>query len=72
MLLFYTVIPHHYIEQINKITLNFIWDGKPAKIKRKTLIGEKKKKKKKWRAKNVRFFHYGKSFENRSDQQSPK
>ena len=35
-------IPHHYIEQINKITFNFIWDGKPAKIKRKTLIGEKK------------------------------
>ena len=28
-------IPHHYIEQINKITFNFIWDGKPAKIKRK-------------------------------------
>ena len=44
-------IPHHYIEQINKITFNFIWDGKPAKIKRKTLIGEKKK----WRLKNVRF-----------------
>ena len=35
-------IPHHYIEQINKITFKFIWDGKPAKIKRKTLIGEKK------------------------------
>ena len=34
-------IPHHYIEQINKITFNFIWDSKPAKIKRKTLIGEK-------------------------------
>ena len=32
-------LPHHYIEQINKITFNFIWDGKPAKIKRKTLIG---------------------------------
>ena len=62
-------IPHHYIEQINKITFNFIWDSKPAKIKRKTLIGEKKKK---WRAKNVRFFYYGKSFENRLDQQSPK
>ena len=56
-------IPHHYIEQINKITFNFIWDGKPAKIKRKTLIGEKKK----WRAKNVRFCYYGKSFENRLD-----
>ena len=60
-------ITHHYIEQINKITFNFIWDGKPAKIKRKTLIGEKKK----CRAKNVRFFYYGKSFENRLDQQSP-
>ena len=61
-------IPQHYIEQINKITFrNFIWDGKPAKIKRKTLIGEKK-----WRAINVRFFYYGKSFENRLDQQGPK
>jgi len=39
---FVLYIPHHYIEQINKITLNFIWDGKPAKIKRKTPIGEKK------------------------------
>ena len=34
-------IPHHYIEQISEMTFNFIWDGKPAKIKRKTLIGEK-------------------------------
>ena len=25
-------ILHHYIEQIDKITFNFIWDGKPAKI----------------------------------------
>ena len=60
-------IPHHYIEQINKITFNFIWDGKTAKIKRKTLIGEKK-----WRPKNGRFFYDVKSVENRFDQQSSK
>ena len=35
-------IPHHYIEKINKITFNFIWDSKPPKIKRKTIISEKK------------------------------
>ena len=34
-------MPDHFIEQINKITFNFIWDGKP-KIKRTTIIGEKK------------------------------
>ena len=31
-------IPHHYIEKINKITFNIIWDSKPPKIKRKTII----------------------------------
>ena len=36
-------IPHHYIEKINKIMFNFIWDGKPPKIKRKTIIIAKKK-----------------------------
>ena len=36
-------IPHHYIEKINKITFNFIWDSKPPKIKRKTIISEKKR-----------------------------
>ena len=35
-------MPDHFIEQINKITFNFIWDGKPPKIKRTTIIGEKK------------------------------
>ena len=34
--------PHNYIEKINKIIFNFIWDGKPPKIKRKTIISEKK------------------------------
>ena len=36
-------VPKQYVEQINKITLNFIWDGKPAKIKRSTIIGERRK-----------------------------
>ena len=35
-------IRDHFIEEINKITFNFIWDGKPSKIKRTTIIGEKK------------------------------
>ena len=35
-------MPDHFIEQINKITFNFIWDGKPSKIKRTTIIGKKK------------------------------
>ena len=35
-------MPDHFIEQINKITFNFIWDRKPPKIKRTTIIGEKK------------------------------
>ena len=34
--------PHNYIEKINKIIFNFIWDGKPPKIKRKTIISEKR------------------------------
>ena len=32
----------HTVERINKIIYNFLWDGKPAKIKRKTIIVEKK------------------------------
>ena len=29
-------------ERINKLTFNFIWEGKPAKIKKKTIIAERK------------------------------
>ena len=36
-------VPKQYVEQINKITFNFSWDGKPAKIKRSTIIGERRK-----------------------------
>lgn len=36
------VIPEHFIKQIEKIIFDFIWDGKPAKIKKSTIIGEKK------------------------------
>ena len=32
----------HYIQEINKLTFNFIWAGKPPKIKRNTIIREKK------------------------------
>ena len=35
-------VPDHYIQEINKLTFNFIWAGKPPKIKRNTIIGEKK------------------------------
>ena len=31
-------IPEPYVKEINKLTFNFIWEGKPAKIKRKTNI----------------------------------
>ena len=30
------------VERINRIIFNFIWDGKPAKIKKKTIIAERK------------------------------
>ena len=43
-------VPDHYIQEINKFIFNFIWAGKPPKIKRNTIIGEKK-----WRIKNERF-----------------
>ena len=36
------VIPEHFIKQIEKIIFDFIWDGKPAKIKKSTIIVEKK------------------------------
>ena len=32
----------HTVERINKIIFNFLWDGKPAKTKKKTIIAEKK------------------------------
>ena len=35
-------VPDHYIQEINKLTFNFILAGKPPKIKRNTIIGEKK------------------------------
>ena len=35
-------VPVHYTQEINKLTFNFIWLGKPPKIKRTTIIGEKK------------------------------
>ena len=35
-------VPKHFIEKMNKITFNFIWDGRPPKIKKNTIIGEKK------------------------------
>ena len=35
-------VPDHYIQEINKLIFNFIWAGKPPKIKRNTIIGEKK------------------------------
>ena len=35
-------IPKHFAKEINKISFNFIWEGKPAKVKRGTIIREKK------------------------------
>ena len=35
-------VPDHYIQEISKLIFNFIWAGKPPKIKRNTIIGEKK------------------------------
>ena len=35
-------VPVHYIQEINKLIFDFIWAGKPPKIKRNTLIGNKK------------------------------
>ena len=35
-------VPDHYVQEINKLIFNFIWAGKPPKIKRNTIIGEKK------------------------------
>ena len=33
-------VPEKFFDQVNKITFNFIWDNKMAKIKRNTIIGE--------------------------------
>ena len=33
----------HTVERINRIILNFIWDGKPAKIKKKKSVIAKRK-----------------------------
>ena len=35
-------IPEHFMKQIEKIIFDFIWVGKPAKIKKSTITGEKK------------------------------
>ena len=37
------VIPGRFIKEIETLIFNFIWDGKPAKIKKSTIIGEKTK-----------------------------
>ena len=34
------VIPEHFIKEIEKLIFDFIWDAKPAKIKKSTIIGE--------------------------------
>ena len=33
-------IPDCYVNEINKLSFDFIWEGKPAKIKRKTIISD--------------------------------
>ena len=35
-------VPDNFCDQVNKITFNFIWDNKVAKIKKHTIIGERK------------------------------
>ena len=35
-------IPKDFGKEINRISFNFIWEGKPAKVKRSTIIREKK------------------------------
>ena len=34
-------VPPHVIDEANKLIFNFIWEGKPPKIKKTTIIGEK-------------------------------
>ena len=35
-------IPKHFAKESNRISFNFIWEGKPAKVKRSTIIRERK------------------------------
>ena len=42
-------VPDHYIQEINKLTFNFTWQGKPPKIKRK----HRNWRKETWRTENV-------------------
>jgi len=37
-------IPNHLVKEINRTAFNFIWEGKPAKAIRSTIISEKKKR----------------------------
>ena len=37
--------PEHFADEVNKLTFDFIWNNKPAKILKTTLIKKKKKKK---------------------------
>ena len=32
----------HFVKEINRTSFSFIWEGKPAKVKRRTIIREKK------------------------------
>lgn len=34
-------VPDNFAEEVDKITFNFIWNDKPAKIKKRTIIGTK-------------------------------
>ena len=34
-------IPEHFVKEINKLTFNFIWEDKRAKIKKTTIIRER-------------------------------
>ena len=34
-------VPPHFIDEVNNLIFNFIWEGKPPKLKKGTIIGEK-------------------------------
>ena len=34
-------VPPHFIVEVNNLIFNLIWEGKPPKIKKGTIIGEK-------------------------------
>ena len=34
-------VPPHVNDAANKLIIDFLWEGKPPKIKRSTIIGEK-------------------------------